>query len=141
MGEARTVMDRLNDSITKDKDLKALAECYAEDAILHTPDRGEIKGRAGLVEWWRQMFEAIPENTYEPLFQHEAGDTAIDEGYWGGKNTGPLVTPTGEKLPATDKTVRIRSCDAAKVENGHIVDHRLYFDQLEFMTQLGLAPS
>ena len=141
MGEARKVMDRLTDTLTKERDLKALSDLYAEDAVLHTPDRGELKGRAEIVEWWREMFEMVPENRYESLYKHESGDSAIDEGIWGGENTGPITMPTGEKLPATNKTVRIRGCDAARVENGHIVDHRVYFDQMELITQLGLAPS
>lgn len=141
MGEARIVMDRLSEAVNNQGDLKALGECYAEDAMLHTPDFGEIKGRAEILEWWRQMFEAVPESRYESLFKHESGNNAVDEGYWGGKNTGPITTRTGEQLPATNKTLRIRGCDAATVENGRIVDHRIYFDQVEFMSQLGLAPS
>ena len=141
MGEAREILDRLTDAVTKSGDLKALGECYAEDAMLHTPDHGELKGRAEILQWWRQMTESVPQSRYEAVYQHEDGNTAIDEGYWGGRNTGPITMPTGEKLPATDKTVRIRGCDAATVENGHIVDHRIYFDQVEFMNQLGLAPA
>ncbi len=141
MGQARDVMDRLTESFTKSRDLKAVGECFAEDAIAHTPDHGEIKGRHEIVEWWRQMLEAVPQGRYESLHKHESGDTAVDEGIWGGKNTGPLTMPTGEKLPATNKTIRIRGCDAATVENGHIVDYRMYYDQMELLEQLGLAPS
>jgi ketosteroid isomerase-like protein len=46
--------------------------------------------------------------------------------------------PTGETLPATGKEVRVRSCDVARVEGGEITSHHFYFDQLEFLIQLGL---
>jgi len=139
MGEARTVMDRLTEVATKSGDVKAVGEFYAEDAIIHTPDQGELKGRPEILGWWRQMHEMVPESSYEPVHKYESGNTAIDEGYWGGKNTGPITLPTGEKLPATNKTIRVRACDVATVESGRVVDHRFYYDQTEFFTQLGLA--
>jgi ketosteroid isomerase-like protein len=140
MGQARDVMDRLSAATIETKDLRAIGECFAEDAIAHTPDHGDIKGRAEIVEWWRQMHEAVPDSTYQSVYKFEDGNTAIDEGYFGGTNTGPITLPTGEQLPATNKTIRIRGCDAATVENGRIVDYRLYYDQMEFLNQLGLAP-
>jgi hypothetical protein len=50
------------------------------------------------------------------------------------------IVPTGETLPATGKEVRIRATDAATVQNGRISEHRFYYDQMEFLGQLGLAP-
>jgi ketosteroid isomerase-like protein len=50
------------------------------------------------------------------------------------------MLPSGDTVPATGKEVRIRSCDIATVKNGKIVEHHLYFDQTEFLGQLGLAP-
>jgi ketosteroid isomerase-like protein len=133
-------MDRLTDAAVVKKDMKALGECFAEDAVAHTPDHGEIKGRAEIVRWWAELLEAMPDARYESVHAYEMGDTAIDEGYMSAVNSGPLTMPTGEKLPATGKRVRMRGCDFATVENGHIVDYRVYFDQLDFLDQLGLAP-
>ncbi|WP_155055370.1 ester cyclase [Streptomyces blattellae] len=140
MGEARDVMDRLTDAVTSTPDLKALAELYAEDAVAITPDGGEIHGRDHIVEYWRQMTDAVPEGTYEPVYSYEIGDTAIDEGFFSGKNTGPIQLPSGESLPATQKEIRLRGVDFATVRDGRIVSYRLYFDQMEFLEQLGLLP-
>ncbi|KKD04130.1 ester cyclase [Streptomyces sp. WM6386] len=139
MGEAREVMDRLTEAVTH-PDLKAIAELYAEDAVAFTPDEGELRGRESIVEYWRQMTEAVPEATFETLHAYETGDTAIDEGIFSGRNTGPIQLPTGESLPATQKDVRIRGVDIATVRDGRIVDYRLYFDEMEFLGQLGLLP-
>jgi ADP-ribosyl-[dinitrogen reductase] hydrolase len=65
------------------------------------------------------------------------GDT---DGYFVGTHTAPLPTPTGEDIPATGKPVRVRACDIATVQNGVITSHRFYFDQMEFLGQLGLLP-
>jgi ketosteroid isomerase-like protein len=139
MGEAREVMDRLTEAVTH-PDLKAIAELYAEDAVAVTPDEGEIRGRDNIVEYWRQMTETVPDGTFETLHAYESGDTAIDEGVFSGRNTGPIQLPTGETLPATQKEVRIRGVDIATVKDGRIVDYRLYFDEMEFLGQLGLLP-
>jgi|SRR4051812_6810329 len=140
MGQAREVMDRLTDALTAHQDIKVVGELYAEDAVASTPDEGEIRGRDHIVEYWRQMTEAVPEATFETLHSYEVGDTAIDEGFFGGRNTGPLQLPTGETLPATQKELRIRGVDIATVKDGRIVDYRLYFDEMEFLGQLGLLP-
>ncbi|MDX2827024.1 nuclear transport factor 2 family protein [Streptomyces ipomoeae] len=140
MGEARELMDRLTDAVTTHPDLKALTALYAEDAVAVTPDGGEIHGRDDIVEYWRQMTQAIPQGTFESLHAYEAGDTAMDEGFFSGKNTGPVQLPSGETLPATGMDVRIRGADFATVKDGRIVEYRLYFDEMEFLDQLGLLP-
>lgn len=140
MGEAREVMDRLTDALTAHPDLKVIAELYAEDAVAYTPDEGEIRGRDNIVEYWRQMTEAVPAARFDSLHSYEVGDTAIDEGIFSGRNTGPLALPTGDSLPATGKEVRIRGVDLATVKEGRITEYRLYFDEMEFLGQLGLLP-
>ncbi|AZP19551.1 ester cyclase [Streptomyces aquilus] len=140
MGEAREVMDRFTDAVTTHPDLKVLAELYAEDAVAYTPDEGEIHGRDNIVEYWRQMTESVPDGRFETLHSYEIGDTAIDEGVYRGHNTGPLHLPDGGTLPATGKEVGIRGVDLATVKDGRITEYRLYFDEMEFLGQLGLLP-
>ncbi|MFF1294052.1 MULTISPECIES: ester cyclase [unclassified Streptomyces] len=140
MGEAREVMDRLTEALTGHPDIKAIGELYAEDAVAYTPDEGEIHGRDNIVEYWRQMTDAVPDAMFETLYAYEVGDTAIDEGVFSGRNTGPILLPSGESLPATQKEIRMRGVDLATVRDGRIVSYRLYFDQMEFLGQLGLLP-
>ena len=139
MGEAREVMDRLTEAYF-DKDLERAAQIYAPDAVAVTPDHGEVRGREQIIGWAKPLFEAFPDAKYEALHSHEAGNVAIDEGYFVGTNTGPLEGPTGEEIPATGKPVRMRACDIATVENGAVSSHRFYFDQMELLGQLGLLP-
>ncbi len=139
MGEARDVMNRLTEALFS-KDLEALREIYAADAVVETPDQGTITGCDAIVAYMGGMMAGFPDASYEELQEHESGNTAIDEGYFVGTNTGALAGPSGETIPATGRTVRMRAIDAATVENGRVTSHRLYFDQMEFMEQLGLAP-
>lgn len=139
MGQAREVVDRATAAITA-RDPQAVAACYAADAVAITPDEGEIPGREAISKYLTQLGEAFPDLGYEYQQQHEAGDVAIDEGYVTGTHTGPLPMPSGETLPPTGKQIRVRSCDVANVEGGLITTHHFYFDQMEFLEQLGLLP-
>jgi uncharacterized protein (TIGR02246 family) len=138
VGEAREVMDQMT-AASNNKDFDALGKLYAEDAVVTTPDGGEIHGRERIVEYFKGYGDAFSESKFEPAAAHEAGNVAIDEGYFVGTNTGPLTTPAGEQ-PATGKQIRLRECDIAVVEGGVITQHRFYYDQMEFLSQLGLLP-
>ena len=138
MGEARNLIDRMTECmVTQDTD--TLASLYAEDAVITTPDEGEIKGRDGTLGYLRRFSVALPDFEWEELASHECGDTAVDEGWVVGTNTGPIETPT-ETVPPTGRRVRVRGCDVATVRDGQIVRHHFYFDQMELLGQLGLLP-
>lgn len=139
MGEARQVMDQVTYAVTT-HDLKALAALYADDAVADTPDEGEIKGREEIAAYLGRFLAAIPDFRWEEAFKHESGDTAVDEGWVVGTNTGPIVLPDGQTIPATGKPVRVRSCDIATISDGVIASHHFYFDQVDLFGQLGLLP-
>jgi ketosteroid isomerase-like protein len=140
MGEAREVMDRLTAAATETKDFRAVAECYAFDAIAVTPDQGEIRGGEAIADYLRQFSDAFPDIRFEHAHKHEAGNVAIDEGYITGTHTAPLPMPSGESIPPTGKQIRVRDCDVATVEGGLVTSHHFYFDQFEFLGQLSLLP-
>lgn len=140
MGQARELMDQLTEALTTHQDPKTLANLFAEDAVAHTPDGGEIHGRDDIAAYWRQMTDAVPDATFESLASFEVGDTAIDEGIYSGRNTGPLELPDGTSIPATLRNIRLRGVDLATVHDGQITSYRLYFDQMDFLKQLGLLP-
>jgi predicted ester cyclase len=139
MGEAREVTDRLIDAVMGGR-ADEVSNLYAENATVTTPDAGEVRGRDAIRAYLNQLSQGFPDASWESLSKLEASNTAIDEGYFIGTHTGPLETPTGETIPPTGKEVRVRECGIATVENGLITSHRFYFDQMEFVGQLGLAP-
>jgi ketosteroid isomerase-like protein len=140
MGEAREVMDRVTAAVMSG-DSDALKALYAPDAVAETPDQGTIRGRDQIAAYMGAFATAFPDASWEELFKHEASDTAIDEGYFVGTNTGPMTGPNGETIAATGKRVRARECDVATVENGVVTSHRFYFDMQDWLTQLGLEDS
>lgn len=138
MGEARQTIDRMTECMVT-KDLDGLGSTYAADAVITTPDEGDIKGREAIVDYFRRFLTAVPDFAWEALAEYESGDTGIDEGWVVGTNTGPLTVPGGGTIPATGKPVRVRGVDIATVRDGMIVRHNFYFDQMELLGQLGLA--
>ena len=139
MGEARQVMDRVTEAAF-DENREPLKKLYAADAVAETPDQGTVSGADAIVAWFGQFSAAFPDASWESAHKHESGNVAIDEGYVVGTHTGPLPMLGGESVPATGKSVRVRGCDAATIENGLVKSHRFYFDQMELLEQLGLAP-
>ena len=140
MGEARDAADRLTAAIMGGGDDQAVAACYTEDAVAVTPDQGQITGRASIAAYLRQFINAVPDAQYDYIAKHESANVAIDEGHFAGTNTGDLELPDGGSVPATGNKVRVRDCEVMIVEDGLIREHRFYFDQMEFLGQLGLLP-
>jgi ketosteroid isomerase-like protein len=57
-----------------------------------------------------------------------------------GLNTGPMQGPTGTVQPTNKKLVS-KGVTVLKIEDGKITETRIYFDQLDTLTQLGLIPA
>ena len=132
-------MDRVTEAAFGE-DQETLKRLYAANATAETPDQGTVSGPEAIAAWFEQFATAFPDASWESTHKHESGNVAIDEGYVVGTHTGPLPMPGGESVPATGRSVRVRGCDAATVENGRVTSHRFYFDQMELLEQLGLAP-
>jgi len=139
MGQARDTMNRLTETLFS-KDMDALKQLYAPEAVMETPDQGPVRGRDAIASYVGELMAAFPDASYETGYEHESGDNAIDEGFFVGTHTGPLAGPDGESIAPTGKAVRMRACDVASIKDGLVTQHRLYFDQIDFLGQLGLLP-
>ena len=137
MADAREVSDRYTDAINA-HDADAIGALYADDAVFSEP-AGEFSGREAIVQYWERFFTAFPDLNGRDEFKAESGDTAINEWSVSGTNSGAMETPEGT-IPATGKQMTLRGCDSLTVREGRIQSHRAYYDQLAFMTQLGLVP-
>jgi steroid delta-isomerase-like uncharacterized protein len=137
MANARDVSDRYTDLINA-HDAEAIGALFADDGVLSDPS-GEFRGPEEVVQYWKRFFRAFPDMTGRDEFKAERGDTAINEWSSAGTNSGPLETPEGT-IPATGKWGTLRGCDVITVRDGLIQSHRVYYDQLAFMQQLGLVP-
>ena len=91
-----------------------------------------------LSKGWRSAF---PDATGTVTSELESGDTAVIEVIWTGTQKGELITPTGDKIPATGKKVSVPAVQIVRVSGGKIAETKHYFDLMTMMAQLGLMPS
>ena len=96
-------------------------------------------GAAIVLGFMTPFLDAFPDLTHEVEGYVEDGDRVAFELHIRGTHTAPLVSPQGE-IPATGKPVDFRSCDMVVLEDGRFASYHVYFDQMEFMGQLGLLP-
>jgi len=116
-------------------------ELHAQSAALWAPGLAEpLKGRAAIREWELGFVGGFPDFRFRTDQPFGHGRLVCFQWTFTGTHTAPLPGPGGKAIPATNKPVRIRGCSVYTVEGGEITERRLYFDQLEFLQQLGLAP-
>ncbi|MBJ7450798.1 MAG: ester cyclase [Blastococcus sp.] len=139
MGQAREVMDGITAAIMSG-DRAAIERLYASDAVVEAPDVPRIEGAAAIADYHLSLHRGFPDAGWESRSSIEVGDIAIDEGWFVGTHTDVLSTPDGD-LPPTGRAVRARAFDICEVQDGRCVSHRMYYDQLDLLAQLGLAES
>jgi ketosteroid isomerase-like protein len=101
----------------------------------------ELYGRDQLREWMQPFWQGFSNYLHTFTQVIESGDTVWAEGDWSGVNDGPLLSPDGE-APPTGKSVSFRfgMSVTGDWETGMANTVHLYYDQLDFLMQLGLAP-
>lgn len=122
-------------------DLAKMRGYLRDDVVFVVPDAGELKGPDQILEYMKGFFDAFPDAKLEPVEGYEAGQTTIDEWIFVGTHTGPLTLPNGDAIAPTGKRVSVPGMDIETFdEDGLLIRDRAYFDQVDFLTQLGLIP-
>jgi uncharacterized protein (TIGR02246 family) len=124
---------------TNSGDPVAFANLYAPDAVMIQPDTAEpVRGRDALLKYYTAMLKCMPDYKIEWTLVAYHGDTIIFEGVGSGTFTGPMETPEGVIQP-NGKRVSLKAAFFAKINaDGLIIEDRSYFDNYEYMKQLGL---
>jgi steroid delta-isomerase-like uncharacterized protein len=116
-------------------DLAACRSLFAEDVETITPG-----GTMHSLDEWLAMGEAflaaVPDMHHEIVRTFETDETIVVEGIYSGTQTGALVGPTGT-LPASGHSFAFPYVDFFQIADGKVVSHRVYWDNLGFMSQLG----
>lgn len=119
-------------------DISRLVELMSPD-VEFTDPTGTSRGRAAMAERLTAQAEAFSQNHTEIKTLANCSDTVTLELVVTTTHTGTLRAPQGD-VPATGKTISIPYCNVVRIEAGLVDSVHLYFDQLEFMAQLGLLP-
>ena len=120
-------------------DENRIRELNADNAVLEAPGDTRLEGREAATAYATAWLNAFPDARVTIDNELEAGDWVVQEFTFEGTHEGTLSAPTGD-IPATGRRLRGRGVQILRVEGGAVVDTRLYFDQVEVLTQLGLMP-
>jgi ketosteroid isomerase-like protein len=119
-------------------DASAAAMCTAPDVEIQAPT-GEMRGRDAIQLIAQTFMTAFPDNEWVESHQVSAGDTVATEYVLEGTHSGTLQTPMGALMP-TGRRVTSRACDVSRVRDGEVYSTHLYWDNLSFMSALGIVP-
>jgi predicted ester cyclase len=137
--EARAVVERGMKAFNA-HDLEALARDSAPDIESTAPGDIKLKGPQAVKEYNQNFVKAFPDARIEARNIFTAGNTVIVEGIFTGTHDGTLKTPMGD-VPATGRKVKGEFIQVFEVDRGLVKRDNLMYDQVQLMTQLGLAPA
>jgi uncharacterized protein (TIGR02246 family) len=139
MGSAREVFEKGQKAFNA-HDLEGIIEIYSQDAVATGPGGMEFRGHDAIREYTKGWLQGFPDAKLRDTNVIEAGDTIVEEGVFTGTHTGIFPTPMGD-IPPTGKPVEGNYVDIFVIRDGKVVSDHLFFDRLELMEQLGLAPA
>jgi predicted ester cyclase len=119
-------------------DEERIRELSAENEVFEGPGV-QLEGRDATTAYAMSWLHAFEDGRLEVHNELVVGDWVVQEFVFAGTHTGTLSGPAGD-IPATNRQLRGHGTQILRVENGVVVDTRLYFDQVDVMTQLGLMP-
>jgi steroid delta-isomerase-like uncharacterized protein len=121
-------------------DEKALHELHADDIKFNAPGGFKATNAKDATAFAMTWLKAFPDGKMTVRTELISGPWVVQEVVMEGTHTAPLESPNGP-IPATYKKVKGYGVQLLKVDNGKITEARIYFDQLDQMTQLGLIPA
>jgi hypothetical protein len=114
-------------------DISILDEAYAPDVVLRTVP--ETKGAANAKAYYANYVTGFSDREFIVKEIFAQGNKLTKYWIFKGKHTGDFFG-----IPATGKTISVEGCTIATIINGKITEERDFFDNLEFLRQLGLMP-
>jgi predicted ester cyclase len=122
-----------------DHDESRIRELNAENSVVEAPGDVHVEGREATTQYAMAWLNAFPDARLNVTNELVSGDWVVQEFTFEGTHEGTLSSPAGD-IPATHRRLNGRGVQIFRVEGDEVVDTRLYFDQVQIMTQLGLMP-
>lgn len=120
-----------------------LHKSHSRDVVVHWPDGHSTKGIEKHIEDLKVMFTFAPDNRileHPVRFGTADGEWTAVTGWLEGTYTKPMVLPDGTSIPPTGKAYRIPMATIGHWgKDGVMFEEYLFWDNGEFMKQIGLA--
>ncbi|MDQ3895500.1 MAG: ester cyclase [Actinomycetota bacterium] len=114
-----------------------IREGYAENVVFEAPGGIRMEGRDAATEYAMSFVRAFPDVRLAVANQVEGGDWVAFEITFEGTHQDTLEAPAGA-IPATNRRITGKGAEFIRIEDGKVAEEHLYFDQVEFLTQLGV---
>jgi steroid delta-isomerase-like uncharacterized protein len=114
------------------------AHPFADDAEFVAPG-GQASGRDDVISFLGVFTEAMPDLRLEVKQLVTDGSAAAAEGILTGTHDGVLHAPDGD-VPPTGRPIELRWAAVYATDGDRLKSEHLFFDQMDFLGQLGLLP-
>ena len=134
--ENKALSQRFIYEVLNKKNLQAIDDLIAPDAIDHAAPPGVPPGSEGVKQFLAMVLTAFPDykETIEDMIAE--GDKVVTRSTWQGTHRGAFMG-----IPPTGKQVKVTSIDISRVANGKFVEHWGLQDVPRLMEQLGVMPT
>jgi steroid delta-isomerase-like uncharacterized protein len=139
MGEARHVAEEFVEAFNAHDEAR-IRGLDRDDVSFEGPGDVTLTGPEATTAYAMGWIHAFPDARIRVRNTVVGDGWAVQEFTFEGTHEDTLVGPGGE-IPATHRHLSGRGVQIMKVDGGKIADVRLYFDQVDVMTQLGVMPA
>lgn len=128
------------DAYSHRKDMKLFEEIHCPDVTVVFPDGRTTHGIEQHMKDINVLFNGTPDSrvTAHPI-AFGSGDWTAATGVLEATFSEPMKLPDGQSIPATGNKVKLIMATIARWKNGCIAEEHLFWDNAEYMKQLGLG--
>jgi len=132
--------DELDFDVFTNQKWDRLKESHSNDIVVHWPDGHQTVGIEKHIEDLKAMFVYAPDtHIQEHPVRIASGEWTSVIGIMEGTFTEPMPLPDGNSIPPTGKSFKLKMATIGHWKNGVMDEEYLFWDNLEFMKQIGLA--
>ena len=118
-----------------------IEESHARDVVVHWPDGRQTNGVAAHIDDLKAMFVYAPDTRIrEHRIEIATSEWSSVVGIMEGTFTQPMPTPDGKAIPPTGRPFKVVFSAVDHWKDGLIDEEFLFWDNLTFMRQIGIAP-
>lgn len=132
--------DELDFDVFTNQKWDRLKESHSRDITVYWPDGSQTKGIERHIEDLKFMFVYAPDTRIqEHPVKIAQGEWTSVIGIMEGTFTEPMPLPDGTTIPPTGKAFKLKMATVGHWNNGVMDEEYLFWDNLEFMKQIGLS--
>jgi hypothetical protein len=135
-----TRFDSLDFDVFSHEKWDLLNVSHGDNIVVHWPDGHQTDGIARHIEDLKAMFVFAPDTKVEshPI-KFGSGDWTCVTGIMSGTFSQPMPVGKGKTIRPTGKKFRLTMCTVGHWKDGKMTEESLFWDNGEFMKQIGLS--